>query len=228
MKLPLSNRLLACASFVRPGDRVADIGCDHCYLGLHLLQTGVAESIIASDVNEGPLMSAIRNAEKFGLRDKMRFYLSDGLRNIPRDFDCAVCAGMGADTMISILEAAPWVRKEQYRLILQCQSKRPELRRYLSDHGFRIRRETLARDGKFIYPVMEVVWGEADPLTPAQCHISPALLESHSELLPEFLERVIGGLEASVAGLSRSGGEKYEYYKEVLQELKDLTKGEEA
>ena len=225
MKLPLSNRLLACASFVRPGDRVADIGCDHGYLGLHLLQSGVAGSIIAADVNEGPLLSAVRNAEKFGLRSKMRFYLSDGFRNVPRDFDCAVCAGMGADTMISILEAAPWLRSESYRLILQCQSKRPELRRYLSDHGFRICRETLARDGKFIYPVMEVTYGPAEPLTDAQCHLSPALLASRAELLPEFLERVIGGLETTVNGLSRSGGEKYEYYKKILQEVKDLMEG---
>ena len=225
MKLPLSNRLLACASFVRPGDRVADIGCDHGYLGLRLLQSGTAQSIIAADVNEGPLLSAIRNAEKFGLRGKMRFYLSDGFRNVPRDFDCAVCAGMGADTMISILEAAPWLRSESYRLILQCQSKRPELRRYLSDHGFRICRETLARDGKFIYPVMEVTYGPAEPLTDAQCHLSPALLESRSELLPEFLERVTGGLETTVNGLSHSGGEKYEYYKKLLQEVKELAEG---
>ena len=225
MKLPLSNRLLACASFVRPGDRVADIGCDHGYLGLHLLQTGTAVGIIAADVNEGPLLSAVHNADKFGLRSKMRFYLSDGFRNVPRDFDCAVCAGMGADTMISILEAAPWLRSESYRLILQCQSKRPELRRYLSDHGFRICRETLARDGKFIYPVMEVTYGPAEPLTDAQCHLSPALLASRAELLPEFLERVIGGLETTVNGLSRSGGEKYEYYKKILQEVKDLMEG---
>ena len=225
MKLPLSNRLLACASFVRPGDRVADIGCDHGYLGLRLLQSGTAQSIIAADVNEGPLLSAIRNAEKFGLRGKMRFYLSDGFRNVPRDFDCAVCAGMGADTMISILEAAPWLRSESYRLILQCQSKRPELRRYLSDHGFRICRETLARDGKFIYPVMEVTYGPAEPLTDAQCHLSPALLESRSELLPEFLERVTGGLETTVNGLAHSGGEKYEYYKKLLQEVKELAEG---
>ena len=226
MKLPLSNRLLACASFVLPGDRVADIGCDHGYLGLYLLRNGIAESIIAADVNEGPLLSAVRNAEKFGLREKMRFYLSDGFRNVPRDFDCAVCAGMGADTMISILEAAPWLRTGSYRLILQCQSKRPELRRYLSDHGFRIRRETLARDGKFIYPVMEVDCEPAEPLTDAQCCISPALLASASPLLPEFLERVTGGLETTVEGLSRGGGEKYEYYKGLLQELKALGNGE--
>ena len=34
MKIPLSSRLLACASFVAPGDRVADIGCDHGYLSI--------------------------------------------------------------------------------------------------------------------------------------------------------------------------------------------------
>ena len=225
MKIPISNRLLACCGYVNQNARVADIGCDHGYLGLHLLRSGIADSIIAADVNEGPLLSAVHNAEKFGLRDKMRFYLSDGFRNVPRDFDCAVCAGMGADTMISILEAAPWLRSESYRLILQCQSKRPELRRYLSDHGFRICQETLARDGKFIYPVMEVAYGEAEPLTDAQCHLSPALLSSGSELLPEFLERVIAGMELTVSGLSRSGGEKYEYYKKLLREVKELAEG---
>ena len=64
MKLPISARLLACCNFVGRGNRVADIGCDHGYLALHLLPTGVARSVIASDINEGPLRSAVRNAEK--------------------------------------------------------------------------------------------------------------------------------------------------------------------
>ena len=64
MKLPLSDRLLLCAGFVAKGDRVADIGCDHGYLGIYLLKNGIASSVIASDVREGPLQSAIRNAHK--------------------------------------------------------------------------------------------------------------------------------------------------------------------
>ena len=38
--IPLSKRLEAACRFVNPGDRVADIGCDHGYLGIHLLQQG--------------------------------------------------------------------------------------------------------------------------------------------------------------------------------------------
>jgi len=223
MKLPLSNRLLTCCEFVRRGDRVADIGCDHGYLGIHLLLQGLASSVIASDVNEGPLQSALRNAHKFGVNKKMAFYLSDGVRSIPRDFDTMVCAGMGADTMISILSAAPWLKDPKYRLILQCQSKRPELRRWLSREGYAIRRETLAQDGKFIYPIAEVVYApEEAPLTEAQLHITPALLSSGSTLLGPFYDRVVNGLQISVDGMRRNGGEKYETYVALLEELKKL------
>lgn len=222
MKLPLSNRLLACCDFVSPGDRVADIGCDHGYLGIYLLKNGIASNVIASDVNEKPLQSALHNAVKFGVKEHMSFYLSDGIRSIPQEFDVLVCAGMGGDTMISILEAAPWLKDPKYRLILQCQSKRPELRRYLTRQGFAICRETLAQDGKFLYPVMEVVYTPGQMLTAAECYITPALLASGSPLLPAFLNRVTGGLRQTVEGLSRTGGEKYEEYLAILGELQKL------
>lgn len=222
MQIPLSNRLKACCAMIRPGVRVADVGCDHGYLGIHLLKEQLATSIIAADINEGPLQSAMKNADKFGVKEQMSFHLSDGVKNIPRDFDTLVCAGMGADTMISILEAAPWLKDSKYRLVLQCQSRRPELRRYLYQQGFSIQRETLAKDGHFIYPVMEVLYRPSPALSAAGYHITPALLESGNPLLPEFYQMVVNGLTNSVTGLSRTGGDKYEHYKAVLLELQEM------
>ena len=200
MKLPISDRLLACAGFVSPGDRVADIGCDHGYLSIHLLTNGIAKSCIASDINEQPLLSAVRNAEKYGVREKMEFYISDGVRNIPRDFDTMVCAGMGADTMVSILSAAPWMKSSQYRLILQCQSKTPLLRRYLNENGWRITEESVLRDGRFLYTVMEVYY-EPDytRLTDGECYFPPALLENPSKEVPAYYQWVVGGVAIAAA-----------------------------
>ena len=109
MKLPISDRLLACCNFVAKGDRVADIGGDHGYLGIHLLSNCIASHRIAADVAPGPLESARRNAKKYGVESAMTFCLSDGVRDIPRSFDTLVCAGMGGDTMVHILTDAPWL-----------------------------------------------------------------------------------------------------------------------
>ena len=218
MKIPLSNRLLACCDFIAPGDRVADIGCDHGYLGIHLLKNGIADKVIAADINEGPLQSAVRNSEKFGVRDRIQFYLSDGVRNIPRDFDTMVCAGMGGDTMVSILTAAPWLQCKQYRLILQCQSKTPMLRQYLSDNGWQIARETVLRDGRFLYTIMEVLWQPDGPkLTPAQTYLPPALFAVPTPEVREYCQWVIGGLQ--VATEHTMDGEKIA----ILKELAALT-----
>ena len=200
MKLPISPRLLACCGYVHPGDRVADVGCDHGYLSIYLLLNGIAASVIASDIREGPLQSAVMNAKKYGISENIRFYLSDGLRSVPRDFDTMVCAGMGADVMISILEAAPWLRQSQYRLVLQCQSRTHQLRKYLSEAGWHIRRETVLKDGRFLYTVMDAVWQPGNALTPGQCYVSPALLESESEMLDAYIAWVTEHLEISVKG----------------------------
>ena len=199
--MQLSKRLLACCHFVRPGDRVADIGCDHGYLSIYLLQNKIAASVIASDINKGPLQSAVANAQKYGVSEHIRFYLSDGVTSIPREFDCMIAAGMGGDTMISILEAAKWLQNKQYRLILQCQSKTPMLRQYLSDKGWHISQETVVRDGRFLYAVMEVLWQPDRPkLTIGQTHFSPALLENPGEETSEYYLRLMFSLRRAITG----------------------------
>lgn len=222
MKLPISNRLLACAGFIQPGQRVADIGCDHGYLSIYLLTNGIASHIIASDIKEQPLMSAVRNAEKYGVREQMEFYLSDGVQSIPRDFDTLVCAGMGADTMISILESAPWLQSEKYRLVLQCQSKTPLLRQWLYATGYQILQETLAKDGRFVYSIMEVAFAPGRVCVPMDAYLSPQLLQSRHVLLPEYYNRVITGVELTVSGLQHSQDERLSQYQSLLSQLKAL------
>ena len=199
MKLPISNRLLACCNYVNQDDRVADVGCDHGYLSIHLLQTGIASHVYASDVREGPLSSAKRNAAVYGITEKIDFFLSDGVQSLPRDFDTLVCAGMGGDTMVSILSAAPWLQGGNYRLILQCQSKTPLLRRYLSENGWEIHRETVLRDGRFLYTVMEVLWNPETPkLTVGEWYFSPALRDCMAPETHEYYRWVVDGLKLAV------------------------------
>jgi len=198
---------------------VADVGCDHGYLGIYLLTQGIAKSVIESDVAEGPLQSAMRNAVKYGTKNKMSFHLSDGVKDIPRDFDTLVCAGMGADTIMSILGSAPWLKDGRYRLILQCQSKRPELRQWLYDEGFRINRETLAKDGKFVYSIMEVVYDPGHGITPAESHITKQLLEDNHPLLPEYYERVKHGVELTIFGMKRAENDQLPIFESILSDL---------
>lgn len=221
MTSALSPRLLACCGFVAPGDRVADVGCDHGYLGIHLLENNIAGYVYAGDVNEGPLQSAVSNAKKYGVADRISFYLSDGVRNFPRDFDTMVCAGMGADTMVSILEAAPWLKDSLYRLILQCQSKVHYLRRYLSENGWRITEETVLRDGRFLYTVMEVVYRPGDALSPGQWYFPPALLKNPAGELPEYYKQVVFRLNRAVTGQKENADPEMV---QALAELEELAK----
>ncbi len=219
MDIKLSQRLLACAGFVNSGDRVADVGCDHGYLSIYLLQKNIASYVFASDINPEPLASAVRNGEKYGLSDRISFHLAPGVLGVPRDFDTMICAGMGADTIISILKESPWLESDRYRLVLQCQSKTPMLRKFLWENGWDILRERAVRDGRFVYTVMEACRGSFSPQDPGQYYFSPALASDPTEDAKAYLSRIIRGLQLSVAGK----GEKAETIEsEALSALRKL------
>ncbi len=228
LKIPVSKRLLACAEFVNPGARVADIGTDHGYLGIYLLKQGIASYVAASDLREKPLQKARENAGRFGTAEQMEFHCSDGLAAIdPEKIDTIVCAGMGGDCIRLILEAATWIRHHAYRLILQPQSSGQDLRRWLAEQGFSILRETLVEDGGFLYTVLEAQFsGTPYCLTPGQQYVTPQLLASGSPLLSRYLDRLIPSMEKTVAGLKKGGGdpEKLAYYaaaKEEIEKMRD-------
>lgn len=226
LKLPISQRLLTCAGYVRPGARVADVGTDHGYLGIYLLQQGIAAHVYASDIREQPLEKARANAARFGTAAHMTFSLSDGLSALrPGEADTVVCAGMGADCIVGILEAAPWVRDENVRLILQPQSSGQTLRRWLPEQGFSILRETLLEENRFLYTVLEAHWsGEKAIPTPGQQFVTPQLLKSGGPLLERYLGRLIRSMEQTVLGLRQGADdpERLSYYETALAELREM------
>ncbi len=226
MRLPISKRLLCCAELIDAPCRVADIGTDHGYLGIHLLSSGKADYIVAADLRQGPLDNAIKNAKRFAMMDRMRFVLSDGLRNVDADeIDTIVCAGMGGELIIRILENCPWIFDAKYRLILQPQATPHLLRAWLADKGFSIEREIVCHDGRFYYTVLRARFGERMILSEGQQYITPQLLREESELVPAFIDQTIGQLEKTVNGM-RSAREVQEsrlaFYAQALEEIKAM------
>ena len=223
MKPALSSRLLACSRFVSAGDRVADVGCDHGYLSIYLLKNQIASYVYASDLREKPLEKAKANALRYGIREHISFYLSDGLQNVPHDFDTLICAGMGADTIASILDRAPWLKDSRRKLVLQCQTRIPLLRQYLYEAGYSISRETLAQDGDFYYPVMEVNCTPGPKPKDGEFYISPALLRSGSPLLIPFYKHVKSGIQQTAESLKHAQQpDKLAYFQNILDELTQM------
>ena len=228
MKLAISKRLLCCALMVTPGSRVADIGTDHGYLGIYLLQSGAARHVIACDLRKDPLENARRNAKLFGVDGEMELRLSDGLEKIlPDEVDTVVMAGMGGDLIQKILSQCPWRKREGLQFILQPQSAGNVLRRWLCEDGFEIRREEPVQDGHFLYTVMDIRQGEPAPLTPGTEYASPALLASGSPLVGNYLARVENALQETVRGLTnaeKQRPERLSYFRQALLEIQEMRK----
>lgn len=228
MKLPISKRLLCCASMVQSGSRVADIGTDHGYLGIYLLQSGAARHVIACDLRKDPLENARRNAKLFGVDGEMELRLSDGLEKIlPDEVDTVVMAGMGGDLIQKILSQCPWRKREGLQFILQPQSAGNVLRRWLCEDGFEIQREEPVQDGHFLYTVMDIRQGEPAPLTPGTEYASPALLASGIPLVGNYLARVENALQETVRGLTnaeKQRPERLSYFRQALLEIQEMRK----
>ncbi len=158
----LDARLQCVAALVRDGARLADIGTDHAYLPVYLMQQGRLTSAVAADIGEGPAASARSHIAQASLTDAIDVRVCDGLTGIQAaEVSDIVIAGMGGETIVHILNAAPWVKNRALRLILQPMTKTVELRRYLFAQGFVIDEEHLVRDGRHLYCVMAAHFADA-------------------------------------------------------------------
>lgn len=224
--MKLSSRLLSCAGLVQRGSVAADVGTDHGYLAVYLLKEGICPHVYAADLREQPLAAARRSAARAGVADRMTFCRCDGLEGLPVErLGTVVCAGMGGDTILGILERARENWRPSLQLVLQPQSAVNVLRRWLGEQGFSVLREVLSRDGRFIYTAMEVSWGGGVPLSPGQQFMPRSLMERGGELLRPYFYLVKDSVSRSVQGLRQARTpqpESLAYYESALRELEEM------
>lgn len=145
-------RLTAAATLVRDGVVVVDVGTDHAYLPLLLVQQGKCPRAIGCDLRPGPLENARRHVEQAGLTDVIDLRLCDGLSAVsPEEVDDVCLCGLGGEVIAAVLAAAPWTKDPEKRLILQPMSAEDDLRRFLAQEGYAVEREVLVRDAGRLY-----------------------------------------------------------------------------
>ena len=210
----LSPRLGAVADLVTPGAAVIDVGTDHAMVPVWLVQTGRASRVLATDIRPGPLESAGALVAHTGTAGSIRLLRTDGLAGVgPEDGDTVIIAGMGGETIVSILAAAPWTR-EGTRLILAPQSKRAALRRFLTGNGYAIGAERLVEDGGRIYPILTAAGGVSPPYSEAELHLG-LLPQAGDELLFDpYLDRMIRRA-AKAAPYDGAAAKLLEAYEEI-------------
>lgn len=146
----LDGRLAAAASLAldcvrgKGSVRVADIGCDHGYLTAHLLERCPGLFVVACDVSAPSLEKARRLIASKGLAGRAEFVLANGLAALEEPVDAIVIAGMGARTILGIVEAG-MERIGAAALILQANVDLPLLRAGLDRLGFAVERECFAQ-----------------------------------------------------------------------------------
>lgn len=202
----LTPRLRIVAGLVPKDARLADVGTDHAYLPANLLATGHIPAAIATDVRPGPLARARDTAERYGLQDRLDLRLCDGLAGVDSgEVDAVVIAGMGGETILGILEAAPWSLDKT--CILQPMSAMEVLRAGLDRLGIGIPREVLIQEGNTLYLTIllegQTVLKERS-LTPAETYVGTLKAHENDPLWPEYLTLSYHRVKRALSGLEHS------------------------
>lgn len=159
--MELSKRLQAVADLVSVGSIACDVGCDHGYIPVWLIQNRICPRVIAVDRGAGPLGNAKENVRAFGLEEYITLRLSDGVASLEKgEADSLILAGMGGRLIIKILSEGMEKIRAMKEVVLQPQSEIAAVRRFLRDSGFYIVQENMVyEDGKY-YPMMRAVLPE--------------------------------------------------------------------
>lgn len=228
-RIRLSKRLQMSADYVRRGCAAADVGCDHAYMAIYLVQNRIAGRVIAMDINEGPLSRARQNVIQYGLEERIEIRRSDGIRELrPGEADTLLCAGMGGRLMIRILSEGREAADAAEEWILQPQSELLQVRRYIRESGYRIADESMCvEEGKY-YISLHAVKQDGSFREPREDRLGDQfgrpLLDRRDPVLRQFLlkeEAAAAKIRSGLSGQTKGGAEALARMEEKLADIRE-------
>lgn len=225
--MEISKRLKTAADMVSAGGVVADVGTDHGYLSIYLMESHRAEKVIAMDVAKGPLSTAVANIKKAGLDNSIETRLSDGVSKLKEnEADTVVITGMGGNLVMKILSDGRKVLDTVKELILSPQSEIEAVREYLEKEGYLITEEKMLEDEAKLYVIMKVVHGDMKYLKRCERKYGKYLLENRDELLYRHLvsqKELLTLLDEKLSNTTSQGAEKRRL--EIAADLECIKEG---
>lgn len=188
--MKISNRLKLIASFVDDNSYVIDVGCDHALLDIFLVQNKANVKTIASDVNKGPLDSAVKNIQDYELEDKIEVKLGDGIRTINNQVDTIVISGLGGETIIDILKEDINRLKNVKTIILSPHSDIYQVRKEVTNLGYKIVDELFIYDQKKPYVIIKFVKGK-EKYSDDELFFGPIILKEKNDSFYRYYHELI-------------------------------------
>ena len=219
----ISKRLELVASFVPQGAILLDVGSDHAYLPIELIERGQIESAIAGEVVEGPYQSAVKNVEAHGLKEKSQVRLANGLAAFEETDQVSVItiAGMGGRLIARILEEGLDKLANVERLILQPNNREDDLRIWLQDHGFEMVAENILEEAGKFYEILVVEAGQMK-LSSSDVRFGPFLSKEVSPVFVQKWQKEAEKLEFALGQIPEKNLEERRVLVDKIQAIKEV------
>ncbi|MGM9910814.1 MAG: tRNA (adenine(22)-N(1))-methyltransferase [Lacticaseibacillus absianus] len=222
----MNLRLNKLAEMVDPGSRLADIGTDHAYLPIKLVQEGKVAFAIASDVAAGPLQNAKTDIAEAGLGQQIETRLGSGLETLKDEdrIDTVVIAGMGGKLMVSLLEEAAGRGKYYPTLILEPNIGENRVRQWLEEHDYQIVAEDLVAEAGHTYELIKAKQtGEKQPLTAKEKDFGPLLLKQKGPVFLAKWTRQLAYYQQLLANLNKAKQKDADRIADLERLIKDIS-----
>lgn len=215
----LDRRLQSIFDLVEPCECCVDIGCDHGYLALQLLVQRKAKSVVAADMRELPLKSALATFSENHVTEGISFVLSDGIASVNKNFDAAVIAGMGVDNAKKIISQDLLRFREMKQVLVQVNKNTEEMRRWMVSQGFEIEAEKMSYI-RYYYTVVRYHYtGVINSYSDFEYRFGPLLLREKPLILVEYLEKTLA-YQMELLNKLKSKPQKYKATEKLIECLK--------